>query len=396
MIIVASDWEFANDMASSNIVCDIVSMAANPISRSKLSDASGCTGITTYIQEVLRGGVPFQPARVRRRECHHSPSPLGINIGRKTDKLFTAVVRGRVRLDPSNEHHKRCIGIFAALEKNGIKPLASQIPVYHGDIKVRTELDGIGVHHESHSIVVIEIKCTATESDAHVENYRRICRNARTLANGMPNTEQSAHIIQTVFGCVCVHRNYPDLTKYRVRGCVIVAAHDKAKFYWIQDRMISDVTLKPVSTYSITKLQQKAPTTRCKGITRSQKVSFINISTDTVANEFSRLRKFLKKQGFEDKIYPTPPSYRASCWACDATGTRWAVIGIARIRAGYKESKIRQKHHDRLKHEAKLTLNLKKRKYKTSNLIVFAYVMLIEDLRFCFERVGTPLTLLKT
>jgi hypothetical protein len=112
---------------------------------------SGMTGITTYLKQVLCRGRSYKPKfppgfwstiGVGNKEYANLSPEKGKQIGRYTDLLFQKAVAGKTKLLRSNYKHRRCIRMFEALDRHGIKCIATQVRVCIPEIGVKTELDG--------------------------------------------------------------------------------------------------------------------------------------------------------------------------------------------------------------------------------------------------------------
>lgn len=164
----------------------------------------------------------------------------GKQIGRYTDLLFRKVISGTVTLNPRQFRHQRCRFMMECLKKHGITCIATQVSVCDKDLGIKTELDGIGIK-PSGAFVVLELKTTQYSIDMHKQTYSIPCDSYKVLSNGLPNTEEVAHQLQTGFG-VYAFRN---LLKAHgkghisVEGRIIVCACDGAISYACQPMYVN-------------------------------------------------------------------------------------------------------------------------------------------------------------
>lgn len=105
-------------------------------------------------------------------------------------------------------------------------------------LKIKTTLDGIGVDRRG-GVVVIELKCTSFQLAQHSSRYRTPCRKKRMLSfiDGVPNSEETAHQLQTAFGILGLRRCLP---RTAIRGVVVVCASDGAVLHEVKPKFVQE------------------------------------------------------------------------------------------------------------------------------------------------------------
>jgi hypothetical protein len=195
-------------------------------------DLHGCTGITTYIRQVLMRGVAFERprvvgdkppltgrVRVRRRVCAQK---LGLVLGRRLDSKFSAFVN-------RGEPHALLNGVRHRLRSCRVGACMAQVKVGVPSLGLRTELDGIGVD-EGGGVWVLELKNTQSTVAAHKRVYEQPCRKNAVLSNGRTNSELVRHKLQVGFGMLGLRECYGF---GGVRGLVIVNCADGCVAYTV-------------------------------------------------------------------------------------------------------------------------------------------------------------------
>lgn len=180
-------------------------------------------GITSYIQQTLRGGCKFQPVRTIGdvNPIYGMSGPeTGLRLGRETDR----VLNGTKPLNPSDPWHKRADHILRYLRQRlKIQIVARQKFVTHESTQIKTHIDAIGKDANG-KLYVIEYKTTQYSLEHHQQGYERCCKNRPKLCNQLPNNEKTAHALQAAFGALALgHAN--------VQPLVIVAAEDGIAAY---------------------------------------------------------------------------------------------------------------------------------------------------------------------
>jgi hypothetical protein len=175
--------------------------------------------------------------------------------GRYVDKCFVRASNKDMKLNPKNYHQKQCIMAFEKLKTEGIRIVrikklkgCQQFPVCIPEIRLKTELDGVGVDDRGR-VVVIELKTTTHSMAVHNSRYTNECKNLKQLKHvRLPNNEKTAHFLQTGFGVLGLRRRFPGLT---VRGVVVFAANNEACVYNIPESYtrISNFNQGTIDTY---------------------------------------------------------------------------------------------------------------------------------------------------
>ena len=193
-------------------------------------------GVTSYIRDVLRGGVAFSRPRPRARtpgRRRRRPAPpkskwdaaqLGLKLGRAVDRAFGELVRRSPAAANASATAagRRALAVMAALRQRGLAPEAAQVQVDMPLLGLRTTIDAV-FRDGRRKVVVVELKATTATAAEHEAVYRNPCKNRPVLARGGPNTEHNAHMLQCAFG-VIAHPN-------AARGLVVVSCADGALVY---------------------------------------------------------------------------------------------------------------------------------------------------------------------
>lgn len=241
-----------------------IELIASPVSEGERGGSSGVgssivgegivggikrMGITTWIRSVMRGGVEFRVSKggkpnaykghQRKGKACKGGNQMGLVCGRYYDVLFQRVIQKKASLSSMDKRHEVLGHVFSALRKNGIVVTRVQVPVkrrYSDGCVLATQLDGLGymVKRGKPTVVVFELKTTRDTEKEHKGRYMSECMNQRVMKNGLPNTEYSAHSLQTGFGVACVKErlNSAGMGDVRVVGVVCVACVDVACVYY--------------------------------------------------------------------------------------------------------------------------------------------------------------------
>jgi len=163
-------------------------------------------------------GVPFQ--RVVRGG--RAKKGAGLCVGRATDTALNRHVTGECPYSAANPRHARLGHVLRALRARGVVLVRAQVPVAVDALGIHTTIDAVGVSRGA--LVVVELKCTAFAKAAHRGAYETRSTNNETLANGLPNNEQTLHRLQAGFGVAACRQH----VACRVEGVVVVAYADCA------------------------------------------------------------------------------------------------------------------------------------------------------------------------
>lgn len=192
----------------------------------------GCVGITTHISQALRGGGGRYETgeRVSKRNA----AARGLKIGRRLDTLFQ-----RAAATGGRGASRRVRSIYAAMTRLGIQVVSTQVTVVDRTLNqphgITTRLDGLGYCKASGAFVVLELKSTQHDYAAHLRCYKKPCSRHPKMLNGEPNSEHTAHQLQTGFGMRAFAGMYNPGRP--VEGLVIVSCADaRAAFYHVPPR----------------------------------------------------------------------------------------------------------------------------------------------------------------
>ncbi len=204
-------------------------------------------GVTSYIRDVLRAGVPFSRPRPRAKRPHRAgprtkwgAAQAGLKLGRAVDRAFVDLVRRNTGAETNTVAMKRALAVMAALRKHGLAPVAAQVAVDMPLLGLKTTLDAV-FKDARNNVVVVELKTTTASSAEHAAAYHTPCTNRPVLRRGGANTEHTAHMLQTAFGVIA----HPKAK----RGVVVVSCTDGALVY----------DTVPKKCYEMHVFQAKAP-----------------------------------------------------------------------------------------------------------------------------------------
>ena len=193
------------------------------VSSSRCPRASHCVGITTFISQELMRGIKYARPRTptRRRTKPAKPSVVakaGLRLGRRLDSSFRQYAAGA-----GCGSARMLAPVLRSLKRRSIRVVCAQTPVSIASLKLRTELDGLGIDQHGRPWV-IELKNTQMTVADHSAAYDLPCPNNVTLSNGLPNTERVRHSLQAGFGLLAFSRNYrvrvSDISAIVVVNCV--------------------------------------------------------------------------------------------------------------------------------------------------------------------------------
>ena len=186
----------------------------------------GCTGITTWIKNTARAGVPFSVSRNQ-----NARGTEGLSIGRVADAMLRKYCNGDPI--PAGFARKHFDNAARALNREKLMPIAAQLACALGPLK--TEVDAICLREGANGrvgIVVVEFKTSRQTLAQHTASYDKPClRKPYMDVAGLPNSEQSAHRLQADFGLKALRHTYPHLQRYYMESIVLYATQTGAKIY---------------------------------------------------------------------------------------------------------------------------------------------------------------------
>lgn len=193
---------------------------------SRKVDRSGCVGITTYIRDTCRAGVPFSASR-----ASNARGKAGLSVGRVTDLMLQKWCNDEPV--PTGFARRYFDNAVAALHREKLVPVATQVPCRLGHLK--TELDLVCLRQGKTGnvgIVVVELKTSRQTIAQHTKTYQKRClRKPYMNVGGYENTEAMAHRIQTDFGVRALLASHPSLKTFHVEGAVLYSTETGARMY---------------------------------------------------------------------------------------------------------------------------------------------------------------------
>jgi len=189
-------------------------------------DRSGCVGITTYIRDTCRAGVPFSASR-----ASNARGKAGLSVGRVADLMLQKWCNDEPV--PKGFARRYFDNAVAALHREKLVPVACQVPCRLGHLK--TELDLVCLREGKSGrvgIVVVELKTSRQTLAQHTKTYRKRClRKPYMNVGGLENTEEMAHRIQTDFGVKALLSSHPLLRSFHTEGAVLYSTETGARMY---------------------------------------------------------------------------------------------------------------------------------------------------------------------
>lgn len=189
-------------------------------------DRAGCVGITTYIRDTCRGGVPFSASRAA-----NARGKAGLSVGRVTDLMLQKWCRDEPV--PTGFARRYFNNAVAALHREKLVPVAVQMPCRLG--KLKTELDLVCLrpgNNDRAGIVVVELKTSRQTLAQHTASYKKRClRKPYLNVGGLENTEEMAHQMQTDFGVKALLATFPKLRQFHTEGAVLYSTETGARIY---------------------------------------------------------------------------------------------------------------------------------------------------------------------
>lgn len=337
-------------------ICLIHSKATNmakvreDISSIIAHDASivGATGITTYLKMTMQCNTPFRVVvKSVSGTTGKNQRQRGLSRGRVSDHLFRKIVAGSAKLDANDPLQKSLCYVFRLLGQHRVRVTTTQTAVSDQELKVKTNLDGLGIF-DNKMVCVFELKTTTHTLAEHVLRYNTQCSNRPTLSNGLPNTERTMHALQTGFGMMCCQ----NIIQKPVCGCVVVACTDGAKLYWVENSFtIRELFLKGNKNYLIA-----APKPFLS------KIKFLELPAKE-SPIFTQIHKLLKRQGYETIVKSKTSKYSALASTSSKNGSFIAIVGIM---SNTVTKQTEQKHKQLLSKESLRHYNKHKQKINTT------------------------------
>lgn len=299
------------------------------------------------MRDNLRRGKTFRPPRPKNHTAgkQRITKKKGLKIGSWVDNLFTKVINKKVKLNPSDRRHSRCLDLFTGLKRRGIKCIRSQFRVSMPELGIWTSLDALGV--QGNSAVVIELKCTQYTLEQHKKMYDSHCLHKRMLSNGIINTERNAHALQTGFGMLGLRRIVK--SSVPIKGLVVVCASDGAKMYDVDEaftdpKFFNIPSVKPaLGVYTKNIVFQPFPT-------RQKTIDY--------------LRDIMKKNGYPFTLRNVLTSFKNTYGSFTISTSSKSYLVVAMAYTGSKEITVGEKKKKQLVDDVAKLWNDKKKKVK--------------------------------
>lgn len=206
----------------------------------------GCVGITTWLKNTARAGVPFSVSRASTARGRQ-----GLSIGRVADHMLRSycneepIPRGFAR--KHFDHAAR------ALQREKLMPVAAQVPCALGPLK--TEIDAICLREGKSGrvgIVVVEFKTSQQTLAQHTASYAQRCyRKPYMNVAGLENTERTGHQLQADFGAKALVHTFPHLSRYYIESVVLYSTPTGAKVYPVTPFPRSTFAVAPAAPHSV-------------------------------------------------------------------------------------------------------------------------------------------------
>lgn len=187
---------------------------------------TGCVGITSYIRDTCRGGVPFSASR-----APNARGKAGLSVGRVTDQMLQKWCNNQpIGTGFARRYFDNAV---AALHREKLVPVATQVPCRLGGLK--TELDLVCMRQGKTGrvgIVVVELKTSRQTIAQHTKSYPKRClRKPYMNVGGYENSEKVAHQIQADFGAKALLASYPHLRPFYTEAAVLYSTETGARIY---------------------------------------------------------------------------------------------------------------------------------------------------------------------
>lgn len=213
----------------------------------------GCIGVTTWLKNTARAGVPFSVSRASTAR-----GKQGLSIGRVADHMLRKwcndepIQKGFARTH--FDHGAR------ALTREKLMPVAAQVPCALGPLK--TEIDAICIREGKTGrvgIVVVEYKTSQQTLAQHTESYNQRCyRKPYMNVAGLENSERTGHQLQADFGAKALLHTYPHLSKYYMESVVLYATPTGAKVYPVTPFPRSTFDVRPTAPHAVVETKKSA------------------------------------------------------------------------------------------------------------------------------------------
>lgn len=189
----------------------------------------GQVGITRWIRDVARNGVPFSANRAATAR-----GVKGLTLGRQTDHMLRDWVERRPL--GRGQARKYLDMVAAALQKHKLMPAAVQLQCGLGR-KIKTEVDLVCIsgNEKRAGVVLVELKTTRQTLKQASETYDVPCLRLPRLRHPeqQPNTEKNCHALQAGFGARAVLASHPELTRYPVSAAVLLVTLTGSRLYTV-------------------------------------------------------------------------------------------------------------------------------------------------------------------
>lgn len=195
----------------------------------KKVDRAGCIGITTYIRDTCRNGVPFSATR-----SSNARGRAGLSIGRVTDHMMQKWCNN----EPISTGYARKYldNAATALYRERLMPIATQVPCKLNHLK--TEIDLICLRQGKTGnvgIVIVELKTSRQTLAQHKRSYPKRCLRKPFLdVGGYENSEAVAHRIQADFGRKALLNTFGHLKPFHTEAAVLYTTETGANIYPVE------------------------------------------------------------------------------------------------------------------------------------------------------------------
>lgn len=198
----------------------------------------GQVGITRWIKDVSRGGVPFSANRAATAR-----GSRGLTLGRQTDHMLRDWVERRPL--GKGQARKYLDSVATALQKHKLMPVAVQLQCGLPQIKTEVDLVCVKANEKRAGIVFVELKTTRQTLQQAASTYSVPCLRLPRMRHpeGHPNTEENAHKLQAAFGARAALATHPELRRFPTSAAVLLVSLTGSRFYTVDppDKAIFDV-----------------------------------------------------------------------------------------------------------------------------------------------------------
>ena len=199
----------------------------------------GQVGVTRWIRDVSRAGVPFSANRVATAR-----GTRGLTLGRQTDHMLRDWVDKRP-LARTGQARKYLDSVAATLQRHKLMPVAVQLRCGLGPIKTEVDLVCVKGNEKRAGVVLVELKTTRQSLAQAASTYSVPCLRLPRMRHpeGHPNTEENAHKLQSGFGARAVVASHPELARFPVSAAVLLVTLTGGRLY--------EVTLPDPAIFSV-------------------------------------------------------------------------------------------------------------------------------------------------